>query len=257
MGRLPRCRWNHGSQALLPAIQCRPTIASRLAPSACHRIRASSSSADVGASNSPVNDLIYPESPNKEHFDVPSYAAYAQRVGLDTSTTTYVGTHYEYTVAAALKNYGFYLKRVGGTGDYGIDLLGTWTVPSTLAPLRVLVQCKASSTKTKVGPSRIRELEGAFVGAPPGWRGSSVVGLLVAQKAATKGIRDSLARSQWPMGFLSCTSDGTVQQMLWNAEAEEKGLAGLGIGVRRSGTGTEQELVLTWRGRRVPSGAVD
>jgi len=45
--------------------------------------------------------------------------------------------------------------------DYGIDLLGTWSVPSALQPLKVLIQCKAFARK--IEPSQARELEGAFV----------------------------------------------------------------------------------------------
>lgn len=249
MSRSPRL-WNQGAKGFLSRTQCRPA-AVRLPLWACHNTRASSS-ADTSPPDGLVNDLIYPEPPTKEHHDIPSYIAYAERVGLDVTTTTYVGTHYEYMVAEALRRYGFELRRVGGAGDYGIDLLGTWTVPSTPAPLRVLLQCKVSSSPTtRVGPARVRELEGAFVGAPPGWRGGGVVGLLVAQRAATRGVRDALARSRWPMGYLSCTADGAVQQMLWNARAEGKGLAGLGVGVRHSEARAGEELVLTWRGRPV------
>ncbi|KAI0132325.1 hypothetical protein BJ170DRAFT_242658 [Xylariales sp. AK1849] len=200
----------------------------------------------------PVETLRYPDPPTTEHRNLPTYVSYAERTGLDTGSTTYVGTHYEYTVAAALQKFGFDVRRVGGRGDYGTDLLGTWSVPSSTNPLRVLLQCKVSAPSTKIGPHQIRELEGAFVGAPPGWRGAGVIGFLVTQKAATKGIRDSLGRSRWPMGFISCSSDGKIQQMLWNAETEAGGLAGMGVGIRLSEViRSEQELVLTWRGKPI------
>lgn len=161
--------------------------------------------------------------------------------------------------------------------------------PSTFSappppPLRILLQCKASASRsTAIGPQYIRELEGAFAGAPVGWRrrlnaagvvvpgsesesGSGVLGLLVAQRPATKGIRDALGRSRWPMGYVACAADGRLQQMLWNRQAEEEGLEGLGVGVRYfevvqcgggGGQGAgggqqpplDQELVLTWRGK--------
>ncbi|OTA97285.1 hypothetical protein M434DRAFT_44101, partial [Hypoxylon sp. CO27-5] len=197
--------------------------------------------------------LVYPDAPgsSSEHHDLASYAAYAARTGLDLTSKTYLGTRYEYAVAAALSTLGFTLRRVGGRDDCGIDLLGTWAVPShspsstpnasKTNPLRVLAQCKASASQsTRIGPQHVRELEGAFAGAPPGWRssssssssGSSIVGFLVAQKPATKGVRDALARSRWPMGYVSCTEDGKLEQMLWNRRAEEEGLEGLGVGVR-------------------------
>ncbi|ORY63137.1 uncharacterized protein BCR38DRAFT_458367 [Pseudomassariella vexata] len=200
----------------------------------------------------PDASLRYPDSSSLEHHDMATYLAYTARTGLDTGSTTYVGTHFEYTVGMALEKLGFTLRRIGGTSDHGIDLLGTWTVPSAAHPLRVMVQCKVSAQKTSIGPHQVRELEGAFVGAPPGWRGSGVIGFLVTQKTATKGIRDSLGRSRWPMGFISCSPDGKLQQMLWNRRAEDEGLAGLGVGIRLpEEVGNERELALVWQGRPI------
>jgi hypothetical protein len=81
-----------------------------------------------------------------------------------------------------------------------------------------------------------------------------VLGVLVTEKAATKGIRDALGRSKWPMGFVACSREGRIEQMLWNGRAEEEGLEGLGVGMRYGGGGGlgEKELVLTWRGRNLP-----
>ncbi|KAI1344605.1 hypothetical protein F5Y15DRAFT_116694 [Xylariaceae sp. FL0016] len=196
--------------------------------------------------------LIYPDAPSELHRDLASYTSYAERTGLDVLSKTFVGTHYEYTVAAALRSLGFSIKRVGGRSDHGIDLLGVWGVPSapTPSPLRVLLQCKVSSKNTDIGPKNVRELEGAFVGAPPGWRGPGVLGLLVAQKPATKGIREGIGRSRWPMGYVSCSKDGVLKQMLWNRRAEEEGLEGMGISTKFIGdVGEKEELVLTWNGR--------
>lgn len=205
--------------------------------------------------------LIYPEPPSTGHNDLASYDAYATRTGLDPKSTTYAGTHYEYTVAASLRRLGFDLQRVGGRSDGGIDLLGTWAVPSVASsaedelPLRIILQCKAFGRQSsKVGPQHVRELEGAFVSAPPGWRGNAedgVVGVLVAQKPATKGVRDSLTRSRWPMVYMLCSKEGRVEQLLWNRRAEEQGLAGMGVAVQHSPNPageSAEELILTWQG---------
>lgn len=193
-------------------------------------------------------DLVYPEPSSTKHKDLPSFLQYAKTTGLDPNSTTYIGTLYEYTVALSLEKYGFSLRRVGGSSDYGIDLLGRWSVPSSTEPLKVLLQCKALSGR--IGPHLIRELEGAFVGAPSGWRGSGVVGFLVTERPATKGIRDSMGRSRWPMGFLMCSREGEIQQFLWNRRAEEEGLTGLGVGVQYSHDGTKNSrLTLTWQGQ--------
>ncbi|CAN8102173.1 unnamed protein product [Discula destructiva] len=194
-------------------------------------------------------DLNFPEPPTTNHHDLASFLEHAERSGLDPKSTLYVGTHYEYTVAQTLGKYRFYLRRIGGHSDYGTDLLGTWTVPSAPEPLKVLVQCKAIARKS--APNLIRELEGAFVGAPVGWRGHGVVGIFVTEKPATKGVRDSLGRSKWPMGFISCTREGRVQQMLWNQRAEEEGLEGLGVGMRHSRDEEVPQILLTWRGKHL------
>jgi len=191
--------------------------------------------------------LDYPQ-PNPKHHDLQSYREYALRTELDHQSKVYIGTHYEYVVKSSLERLGFSLRQTGGASDYGIDLLGTWIVPGINLSLRVLVQCKATARKSN--PSVVRELEGAFVGAPPGWQGHGVMGLLVTQNSASKGIREALGRSRWPMGFVTCTSEGKVLQMLWNRTAEEQcGLAGVGVGLKYAGGNlNDKEIHLTWKG---------
>ncbi|KAH6687932.1 hypothetical protein F5X68DRAFT_133611 [Plectosphaerella plurivora] len=199
----------------------------------------------------PTDTLLYPDPPNTQHTDLTSFLAYASRTGLDTSSTVYVGTHYEYTVGLSLARYGLTARRVGGPSDFGIDLLGTWSLPSQPQPLRVILQCKGGTQK--IGPSLIRELEGSFVGAPPGWRApSKVLAFLVSEKPATKGVRDSLGRSSWPMGYISCSRDGLIKQMIWNRRAEENGLEGIGVSVRHAVDADQPaHLVLTWDGKHL------
>ncbi|KAK4126310.1 hypothetical protein N657DRAFT_643103 [Parathielavia appendiculata] len=196
------------------------------------------------------NSLIYPPSPSPHHTNLPSFLAHATRTNLDPSSTVYVGTHFEYTTIQSLSRYGLVLRRVGGVSDGGIDLLGTWpSLPpssSGQGPLRVLAQCKAVQ---RPGPHLVRELEGAFAAAPAGWRGKSgVVGLLVAEKPATRGIREALGRSRWPMGFVACSRAGRVEQFLWNRRAEEEGLEEVEVRLRYFEDGAK-DLVLTWRGK--------
>lgn len=210
------------------------------------------------------DEPLYPQPPSPHHSDLGSFLSYVDRTGLNPNSTVYVGTHYEYTVASALSRYGISARRCGGASDFGIDLLGTWALPvppvppaspssspSSPRPLRVIVQCKASSRN--IGPSVIRELEGSFVGAPVGWRGAGVLAFLVTQGTATKGVRDSLGRSNWPMGFISCSGGGLVRQVLWNRRAEEEGLDGIGIGLRYSpDNDSEAHVVLTHQGKHLP-----
>lgn len=226
-----------------------------LPPSPLHACRPSSRQFGASrlrnkSSDKQPDKLKYPDSPSPHHSDLDSFVSYAKRTGLGQSSTVYVGTHYEYKVAHSLSRYGFFLKRIGGSSDYGTDLVGTWTLPSpesSTLSMRTLVQCKAGSQR--VGPRHVRELEGAFVGAPVGWRGAGVLGVLVSEWPATKGVRDSLGRSQWPMVCMCCSRDGLVSQMLWNQRAQELGLDGYGVSIRHGGAG---ELVLMHNGRTLP-----
>jgi hypothetical protein len=119
-------------------------------------------------------------------------------------------------------------------------------------PLRVIAQCKA--LKTKLGPNLIRELEGTFAGAPVGWRGEGILGILVSRREATKGVRDTLAKSRYPLVWILAELDGEVRQVLWNKRAEEVGLEGLGVEVKYGGKlqPTRKNMVLTWKGQELP-----
>ncbi|OLN95673.1 hypothetical protein CCHL11_04879 [Colletotrichum chlorophyti] len=198
------------------------------------------------------SQLLFPDPPTANHNDLESFLSYASRTGLDPTSTVYVGTRYEYVVSSTLSRYGIRAVRVGGASDFGIDLLGTWTLPSHKENLKVIFQCKGGSQR--IGPSLVRELEGSFIGAPVGWRDDGVIAFLVSEKTASKGVRESLGRSRWPMGFISCSRDGVVQQMLWNQRAEEEGLRGMGVTMRHSedAAGNDSsQIVLTYKGKRV------
>lgn len=99
-----------------------------------------------------------------KHHDLESYLQYLQtQANVATESTYYKGLLYEYTVQHALKKLiGISpLTRCGGTGDNGIDLMGVWHIQKAkkrLDSLTVLVQCKASKTKT--GARLFREMEG-------------------------------------------------------------------------------------------------
>ncbi|KAH7328351.1 hypothetical protein B0I35DRAFT_16025 [Stachybotrys elegans] len=203
-------------------------------------------------SSSPApSPLVYPQASTTQHTDLTTFLQYAQRSGLDEKSSVYVGTYYEYAVAAALSRYGFALKRIGGASDLGTDLLGEWKPARTRSPaMRVLLQCKAGAQKPK--PQWIRELEGAFAGAPAGWRGAGVLGFLVGEQPATKGVRESMSRSRWPLGYLCCSREGVLRQMLWNARAEAEGLEGFGVATRHGDAGGEERLVLVRNGKVLP-----
>ncbi|PGH06238.1 hypothetical protein AJ80_08207 [Polytolypa hystricis UAMH7299] len=203
------------------------------------------------SSATPVSPPIPPRSPTSNHHDLTSFLSYAARTSLSPTSTTYVGTHYEYTVLETLRHLSLDLTRIGGRQDLGIDLVGTWNLPSSPHPLRVIVQCKA--LKAKVGPNLIRELEGTFPGAPVGWRGEGVLGILASTKEATKGVRDALAKSRYPLMWILAELDGEIRQALWNRRAGEIGLEGVNVEVKYTGEGDphSKALVLTWDGKEI------
>ena len=160
------------------------------------------------------------------------------------------------------------MQRTGGRSDLGIDLLGYWHLPSIPHPLPVLVQCKA--LKARAGPNLVRELEGAFAGAPVGWRAQDrAVGVLCATREATKGVREAVKRLGRPVVWIMIRDDenvadevddkrehrGMITQVLWNQKTSEAGAEGLGVQVRYLGgmqgieNGQQKEVVLTWDGK--------
>lgn len=197
-----------------------------------------------------------PTPPSQNHHNLETFISYAEHISLPPTSTVYVGTHYEYTVLTSLRRYALALHRIGGRDDAGIDLVGTWHLPGREREraVRVLVQCKA--LKTKLGPNLVRELEGAIRQAPVGWRTAQVAGVLVSPREATKGVRDALARSSYPLLWMMVERDGTLRQALWNARVEELGLQPLGVETRYSTAETDgsltQEVALTWDGGDIP-----
>ncbi|KAK7413719.1 Cell morphogenesis protein PAG1 [Neonectria punicea] len=198
-------------------------------------------------------------SPTKEHSDLATFLSYVERTRLNKRSTVYRGTHYEYTVAETLSQYGFFLKRVGGASDRGLDLLGTWTLPTTNDAMKVFVQCKAGARSPS--PMYVRELKGARADAPPGWRGAGdALGLLVGEKPATRGVQEEL-RATAALGYVCCSREGEVKQLLWNQAAQEMGLEGVTVAVRYAGKeggdgdkadDLEKQLVLMKGGKKLP-----
>ena len=207
-----------------------------------------------------------PTPPSQNHHDLPSFLAYAHRIDLPETSTVYQGTHYEYTVQQTLRHSAFCLHRVGGRDDAGVDLVGTWHLPAREHPLRVFVQCKA--LKNKVSPNLVRELEGSFRLPPPATTGgggggaAEKAGVLVSTREATKGVRDAMARSAYPVMWMMVERDGSLQQVLWNTKVEELGVGRLGVEVRHhtsthasravDGTTRDKDIVLTWDGEEIP-----
>lgn len=141
-------------------------------------------------------------------------------------STTYLGTRYEYLTQSHLASFNFELVVVGGRGDSGIDLLGTWTLPdpATSPPpnsapaqrtFKVLVQCKRLSTNRTPTPSLIRELEGAISNTisspsslvPAVFREGHILGVLVCTRPATEGILKAMRGSRRGLVWICLAED--------------------------------------------------
>jgi Protein of unknown function (DUF2034) len=206
----------------------------------------------------PLASLL-PRPPSANHNSQRNFLAHSQRSALNPASAVFMGTRYEYVTLSSLRRLGIEVARVGGTGDKGVDLVGFWHLPQWIRPatpaadsgtraeevtdgseahqekIKVLVQCKRISPTTRasktIGPNVVRELEGAFRGAPPGWKGASggdsVVGLLVSTRAATKGVVEGMRRSERALGWVLLEEMEEVQAEDLDAEASGPLTAGL------------------------------
>ena len=171
-------------------------------------------------------------SPLPLHNSLSSFLTYASQTNMSPTSTVFRGTKYEYTCLEALSSLGFKLTRVGGANDAGIDLQGSWLLPTLPAPLKALVQCKFLGRKS-VSPVLVRELEGAF-SASPDMDGQTVVGLLCTPGLGTKAVREALRRSARPVVLVSIDEGGWIEAVVWN-EAVRDICEGVSVGVRHVG----------------------
>ena len=244
----PRTRWSSSSsaQSTLPRSQVldgvQPNSLAKydsLDSSLSHRL-----DADYELN---ANEVLPPD-PSASHSSLATFLEHARVSKLDTKSTVYKGTYFEYLTQSSLLRLGFSLSRIGKAGDRGVDLYGTWELPSLDFPLRCIVQCKAfQSQGAKLGPAIVRELQGAFAAAPSGWRGENTIGVLVTTRMATKGIRDAVRDSRRPVMWVMLDQDGTVQQLLWNKRAADVGAQGVDVTIRHSGVNAE--VILLWKGQ--------
>ncbi|KAL9617469.1 MAG: hypothetical protein Q9160_007732 [Pyrenula sp. 1 TL-2023] len=206
-----------------------------------------------------------PRSPNESHYDLLSFLNHASKTGLDPKSSVFYGTRYEYIVQKTLRDYAFSLSRLGQVGDRGVDLAGYWHLPFLPEPLRVIVQCKSS--KRKILPEIIRGLEGAFAGAPAGWRGQGVFSILVSPLPASKGVRQALARSNSPLCWLTikvedwkeneADREGILTQALWNKAAMDEALEGVDVVLRHDVKNPEKRsVVLMWKDGRISGASI-
>lgn len=67
------------------------------------------------------------------HHDLDSFHRYSKQMRSPAQSSVWKGVEYEYISQGALRKFGFSLRRVGGKGDQGVDLVGLWTVPKGMS----------------------------------------------------------------------------------------------------------------------------
>ncbi|KXN84486.1 hypothetical protein AN958_12461 [Leucoagaricus sp. SymC.cos] len=114
----------------------------------------------------PISLLRAQRSRIRKHRLSFAYCTYATD---SPSSSVHRGTYFENRSMALLEQHlSMSLRRVGGKGDNGVDMLGWWWIPQLLQGasmyqrrrIRVIAQCKAE--KKKLGPKYVRELEGVL-----------------------------------------------------------------------------------------------
>lgn len=60
----------------------------------------------------------------------------------------------------------------------------------------------------------------------------NIIILLTTPQEATKGVREAMAQSRWPMAYLKISLDGRIEQLLWNRTAAAVGLEGVNVVMR-------------------------
>ena len=95
------------------------------------------------------------------------------------------GPEFELAVADVLRAYGYDLRRVGGAGDRGVDLVGTdadgW---------KVVVQCKRYGPDNKVGSPAVQSFMGTI------FNQDAEAGIFVTTSTFTRQARDLVASSR-------------------------------------------------------------
>jgi hypothetical protein len=200
------------------------------------------------------------------HNSLLSFIEHADRTRLSHDSPLFVGTHYEYTTALTLMRFGLALTRVGRVNDEGIDLIGHWVMTPLREPMAVIIQCKVR--KFSLAPCHVRDLEGSFGSVPAAWRNKDILGMLASTVKATRGTLEAMSRSRRPMAYVMISTQGVIQQFVWNRAASEHGLEGLGVTVRHTPivqkdettpppagakakpktAGTLKDIQLTWMG---------
>ena len=108
---------------------------------------------------------------------------------------------------------------MGGAHDAGVDLEGTWHLPTLATPLPAVVQCKFLSKKS-VSPVLVRELEGTSTGQLLDSKGFTV-SVLCTPSLATKAVREVMRKCARPIMLVMIDDQGWLDSISWNGALQE------------------------------------
>lgn len=125
------------------------------------------------------------------------------------------GTYFEQKVLEMIQKYPVQLRRVGGRGDGGVDLRGSFQLTHG-NPFDLLVQCKHEQRKP--GPKYIRELEGVL-----SRESSRAIGLLASSNNWTTATRSQFQYSQYPLiGLVLNTAEWNIRHLWINLKLQKE-----------------------------------
>lgn len=108
------------------------------------------------------------------------------------------GAAYELKCMELLRLYRFNLHSVGGKGDKGVDLKGTWDIDGSLMKITSFVQCKYQTRQ--ISPAIFREFEGAVYSRIHG-QVMPFFGLIISNQSPSMDARKHFIGSKCPMGY--------------------------------------------------------
>ncbi|TPX48274.1 hypothetical protein SeMB42_g03060 [Synchytrium endobioticum] len=166
------------------------------------------------------------------------------------------GLALERAAIKVLSRFHFQLRHVGGANDRGVDLRGTWPLPSArssppsqqlsppslIPPINVIIQCKNEATC--IGPKVIRELEGTLTKET-----GLTLGLLVTSNGLSRRALDAIQAATLPIGFATIDNiyNPTLVELQFNHVAQRTILSDIVIAPRyvkaENGAWTRQVVI--------------
>ncbi len=107
---------------------------------------------------------------------------------------------FELYTGSILSKYGFHLTTTPKSHDHGIDLYGSWNLPSCKKPLNSIIQCKYSKHRL-LSVNIIREFEGVMSNTKLNYQAK--IGILASPIGFTRSAYKRFFQSIYPLGLVT------------------------------------------------------